>query len=103
MSGQKKQLIRILAAAVFFIAGFITNRFSQNAALILFLASLLIDGGDVLINAVKNIFKGQVFDENFLMSIAAVGAFIIGECPEGAAVMMFYQVGELFQDYAVDK
>lgn len=103
MSGQKKQLIRILAAAVFFIAGFITNRFSQNAALILFLASLLIDGGNVLINAVKNIFKGQVFDENFLMSIAAVGAFIIGEYPEGAAVMLFYQVGELFQDYAVDK
>ena len=103
MSSQKKQLIRILAAAVFFIAGFVTNRFSQTAAWIVFLVSLLIGGADVFISAVRNIFKGQVFDENFLMSIAAVGAFIIGECPEGAAVMLFYQVGELFQDYAVDK
>ena len=103
MSSQKKQLIRILAAAVFFIAGFVTNRFSQTAAWIVCLVSLLIGGADVFISAVRNIFKGQVFDENFLMSIAAVGAFIIGECPEGAAVMLFYQVGELFQDYAVDK
>ena len=103
MSSQKKQLIRILAAAVFFIAGFVTNRFSQTAAWIVFLVSLLIGGADVFISAVRNIFKGQVFDENFLMSIAAVGAFVIGECPEGAAVMLFYQVGELFQDYAVDK
>ena len=103
MSSQKKQLIRILAAAVFFIAGFVTNRFSQTAAWIVFLGSLLIGGADVFISAVRNIFKGQVFDENFLMSIAAVGAFVIGECPEGAAVMLFYQVGELFQDYAVDK
>lgn len=103
MSSQKKQLLRILAAAVFFAAGFVTKQFSENIAFILFLASLLIGGADVLINAVRNIFKGQIFDENFLMSIAAVGAFIIGECPEGAAVMLFYQVGELFQDYAVDK
>lgn len=103
MSGQKKQLIRILTAAVFFAAGFITKQFTQNIAFILFLVSLLVGGADVLVNAVRNIFKGQVFDENFLMSIAAVGAFLIGECPEGAAVMLFYQVGELFQDYAVDK
>ena len=53
--------------------------------------------------AVKNIFKGQVFDENFLMSIATIGAFFIGEYPEGVAVMLFYQVGELFQSYAVGK
>ena len=103
MSSQKKQLLRIRAAAVFFAAGFVTKQFSENIAFILFLVSLLIGGADVLINAVRNIFKGQIFDENFLMSIAAVGAFIIGECPEGAAVMLFYQVGELFQDYAVDK
>ena len=103
MSSQKKQLLRILAAAVFFAAGFVTKQFSENIAFILFLVSLLTGGADVLINAVRNIFKGQIFDENFLMSIAAVGAFIIGECPEGAAVMLFYQVGELFQDYAVDK
>ena len=103
MSSQKKQLLRILTAAVFFAAGFVTKQFSENIAFILFLVSLLTGGADVLINAVRNIFKGQIFDENFLMSIAAVGAFIIGECPEGAAVMLFYQVGELFQDYAVDK
>ncbi|MGN1444411.1 MAG: heavy metal translocating P-type ATPase [Acutalibacteraceae bacterium] len=103
MSSQKKQLIRIIAAAVFFAAGFIVRQFSQNISFWIFLVSLIIGGTDVLINAVRNIFKGQVFDENFLMSIAAVGAFIIGECPEGAAVMLFYQVGELFQDYAVDK
>ena len=103
MSSQKKQLIRILSAAVFLIAGFIVKQFSVNIAFILFLISLLLGGAEVLINAVRNIFKGQVFDENFLMSIAAVGAFIIGEYPEGATVMLFYQVGELFQDYAVDK
>lgn len=103
MSGQKKQLIRIISAAVFFIAGIITKQFSENIAFVLFLVSILICGADVLINAVSNIFKGHFFDENFLMSIAAVGAFIIGECPEGAAVMLFYQVGELFQDYAVNK
>ena len=60
-------------------------------------------GGDVVKRAVKNIFKGQVFDESFLMSIATIGAFFIGEYPEGVAVMLFYQVGELFQSYAVGK
>ena len=60
-------------------------------------------GLDVLIEAIKNIFKGEVFDENFLMTIATIGAFAIGEYPEAVAVMLFYQVGELFQDYAVDK
>ncbi|MGN1195932.1 MAG: heavy metal translocating P-type ATPase [Acutalibacteraceae bacterium] len=103
MSSQKKQLIRIIAAAVFFAAGIVVKQFSADISFIIFLVSLVIGGADVFISAVKNIFKGQVFDENFLMSIAAVGAFIIGECPEGAAVMLFYQVGELFQDYAVDK
>ena len=58
---------------------------------------------EVLIKAVKNILKGEVFDENFLMSIATIGAFLIGEFPEAVAVMLFYQIGELFQDYAVNK
>ncbi|MEG1620537.1 MAG: heavy metal translocating P-type ATPase [Oscillospiraceae bacterium] len=70
---------------------------------IIFFASYIIAGGDVLLSAGKNILKGQVFDENFLMAIATIGAFIIGEYPEGIAVMLFYQVGELFQDWAVDK
>lgn len=69
----------------------------------LFIISYIIVGGDVVKRAVKNIFKGQVFDENFLMSIATIGAFFIGEYPEGVAVMLFYQVGELFQSYAVGK
>ena len=51
----------------------------------------------------KNIFKGEVFDEEFLMTVATIGAFAIGEFPEAVAVMLFYQIGEMFQDYAVDK
>ncbi|MDR2757950.1 MAG: cadmium-translocating P-type ATPase, partial [Spirochaetaceae bacterium] len=69
--------------------------------LALFLASYLLVGGEVIVRAVKNITKGEIFDENFLMSIATIGAFVIGEYPEGAAVMIFYQVGEAFQNYAV--
>jgi Cd2+/Zn2+-exporting ATPase len=69
----------------------------------MFLAGYVILGGDVLFKAVKNILKGQVFDENFLMSVATIGAFIIGEYAEAAGVMLFYQVGELFQAAAVRK
>lgn len=69
----------------------------------LFLLSFVFVGGEVLLRAVKNILKGQVFDENFLMAIATVGAFAVGEYPEGVAVMLFYQIGELFQDIAVNR
>ncbi|MFS8541708.1 MAG: cadmium-translocating P-type ATPase, partial [Tissierellales bacterium] len=69
----------------------------------LFIVSYVVVGWEVLLNAVKNIKRGQVFDENFLMAIASIGAFIIGEHPEAVAVMLFYQVGELFQDIAVDR
>jgi Cd2+/Zn2+-exporting ATPase len=71
--------------------------------LALFLASYLLVGGEVLIKAVRNITKGEIFDENFLMGIATIGAFAIGEYPEGAAVMIFFRVGEAFQDYAVGR
>jgi Cd2+/Zn2+-exporting ATPase len=71
--------------------------------LALFLASYLLVGGEALIKAAKNISKGEIFDENFLMGIATIGAFAIGEYPEGAAVMIFYRVGEAFQDYAVGR
>lgn len=71
--------------------------------LIIFLISYFIVGGEVLLRAVKNILKGQIFDENLLMTIATIGAFLIKEFPEGVAVMLFYQVGELFQDIAVDR
>jgi len=69
----------------------------------IFLVSYIIIGGDVLKTAYRNIKRGQVFDENFLMTIATIGAFLVGEYPEGVAVMLFYQMGELFQDIAVDR
>jgi Cd2+/Zn2+-exporting ATPase len=77
--------------------------FPPRAELGLFLASYLLVGGDVLFRALKNISRGQVFDENFLMSLATLGAFAIGEYPEGVAVMLFYQVGEAFQNHAVNR
>ncbi|MDO5046828.1 heavy metal translocating P-type ATPase, partial [Campylobacter sp.] len=76
---------------------------SETLKFALFLASYLIIGWSVLASAAKNIVKGRVFDENFLMSIATLGAFAIGEYPEAVAVMLFYQIGELFQETAVDK
>lgn len=75
----------------------------QELKLILFLASYLVVGGDIVYKALKNIVRGRVFDENFLMAIATVGAFVIGEYPEGVAVMFFYQIGELFQSIAVNR
>lgn len=69
----------------------------------LFIISYIIVGYDILKKAVKNIFRGKVFDENFLMAVATIGAFVVQEFPEAVAVMLFYQVGELFQSYAVDK
>lgn len=69
----------------------------------LFFTAYLVAGGDVIKKAFRNILNGQVFDENFLMSIATIGAFFVGEYPEGVAVMLFYQIGELFQSYAVGK
>ncbi|MDR3263104.1 MAG: cadmium-translocating P-type ATPase [Clostridiales bacterium] len=98
----KKKIIRIsIGAAVFVTALIINNEAWLGFAL--YLASILIVGGDVIFGAVKNIVKGRVFDENFLMTIAAIGAFCIKLYPEAAAVMLFYQVGELFQSFAVDK
>jgi Cd2+/Zn2+-exporting ATPase len=73
------------------------------ARLAIFLVSYVLVGGEVVVKAMKNITRGEVFDENFLMSIATIGAFAIGEYPEGAAVMIFYRVGEAFQDYAVGR
>ena len=106
---QKKQLKKILTAvAVFAIACIVTYllpRFplSQWVSLILFLTAYFIAGGDVIRKALLGIKNGQVFDENFLMSLATVGAFFVGEYPEGVLVMVLYQIGELFQSYAVGK
>lgn len=97
----KKRLWRIIFGGVIFAAAMIIKFNIEWLQAALFLIGYLIVGGDVVLKAVKNIFKGNVFDENFLMSIATIGAFCIGQYPEGVAVMLFYQVGELFQSYAV--
>lgn len=99
---KKKGIKIILAAILFFIA--ITIKF--NNELInntIFIISYIIVGLEIVKKAILNIIKGKVFDENFLMAVATLGAFGIGEFPEAVAVMLFYQVGELFQSYAVDK
>ncbi len=88
--------------AVLFVVG-IAFDFPQPVGFLVFLVSYLLVGGEVVLQALKNIAKGQVFDENFLMSIATIGAFAIGEYPEGVAVMLFYQVGEAFQRMAVNR
>ncbi len=88
----------IISVALFAFALLIGN---ESMRLILFIVSYILAGGDVVKRAVRNIFRGNVFDENFLMAIASIGAFLIGAEPEGVAVMLFYQVGEAFQSYAV--
>ncbi len=103
----KKRLTRIIIAFIIFILATILGIYEPIIDLlivfILFFISYIIVGYDVIIRATRNIISGNVFDENFLMSIATIGAFVIGEYPEGVAIMLFYQVGELFQDYAVNK
>ena len=103
---QKKVLIRIIVSAVL-LAGImiITKLVEINKwiQLALYLVPYLIIGYDILKKAVKGIFKGQIFDENFLMAVATIGAVALGEFSEGAAVMLFYQIGELFQSVAVGK
>ena len=98
-----KRLWRIIIGAAVLATAVMLNLNNEWLRIALFIISYIIVGGDVVKRAVNNIFKGQVFDENFLMSIATIGAFFIGEYPEGVAVMLFYQVGELFQSYAVGK
>lgn len=98
-----KRLWRIIIGAAVLATAVMLSLNNEWLQIALFIISYIIVGGDVVKRAVKNIFKGQVFDENFLMSIATIGAFFIGEYPEGVAVMLFYQVGELFQSYAVGK
>ncbi len=99
----KKRLWKIIIGAIVFAAAMIINLNIEWLNIALFMVSYVIVGGDVVQKAVKNIFRGKVFDESFLMTIATIGALLIGEYPEGVAVMLFYQIGELFQSYAVDK
>lgn len=99
----KKRGVKIIISAILFVLALVipfSNELINNG---LFIISYLVVGFEILKKAVRNIFRGKIFDENFLMAVATIGAFAIGEFPEAVAVMLFYQVGELFQSYAVDK
>lgn len=100
--GNKLELAIMGFGALLFLVGLLLN-LTKTQELILFLVAYILVGGEVLLRSAVNIRNGQVFDENFLMSVATIGAFAIGEFPEGVAVMLFYQVGELFQEFAVNK
>ncbi len=95
----KKLLWRLIISAIFFVSAIIIN--DSQLKLIMYIISYILAGGDVVKRAIENIKNGQVFDENFLMSLASIGAFFIGEAPEGVGVMLFYQIGEMLQSYAV--
>lgn len=99
----KKKLIRIIISFILLVIAFTLKLDNTIINNILFIISYLIVGYDIILKALRNITRGKVFDENFLMTIATIGAFFISEFPEAVAVMLFYQVGELFQSYAVDK
>ena len=113
----KKEIGKIFLSAAFLIMAIFIGEYAaefsvkynislgnmETISLVLYLISYFIVGGEVVKAAVKNICKGKVFDENFLMALATIGAFFIREYPEAVAVMMLYQIGELFQDYAVGK
>lgn len=99
---QKRLLTRIIVAAVLFLAGNLVP-LPEWAEMGIFLICYAVAGWDIVWKAITNILHGQVFDENFLMTIATAGALILGEHSEGVAVMLFYQVGEWFQSYAVSK
>ncbi len=99
-----KMALRLGVGAVLFALGIVLGQMVSAplpVQLALLITAYIILGGDVVLRAIKNIVKGRVFDENFLMSLSTVGAFIIGEYPEAVAVMLFYQVGEFFQDMSV--
>ena len=104
-SGQRREIAGILAGAALFAVGIVLENtgFREQAVLPAFVIAYLILGGKVVLEAVRNIGKGQIFDENFLMSLATIGAFVIREYPEAVGVMLFYRVGEFFEDLAVRK
>ena len=99
----KGKLIKIVIALILFLLSLVVKFENESINNILFILSYIIVGFEIILEAIENILKGKVFDENFLMSVATIGAFVIGEFPEAVAVMLFYQIGELFQSYAVDK
>ena len=98
-----KQLIMIIISLLLVVISLLLKFDTELYSNILYVIAYIIVGYDIVLKAVRNIFKGKVFDENFLMTVATIGAFCIGEFPEAVAVMLFYQIGELFQSYAVDR
>ena len=98
---KKKEVIIIISAILFVITLFV--KMNQTLQLILMLIAYILLGKDTVLKAIKNVEKGDFFDENFLMTVATLGAIMIGEYPEAVAVMLFYEVGELFQSYAINK
>lgn len=96
-----KETMALMAGTLLFVLALLFD-FDEPVEPLIYALSFVLVGGDIVIRAVKDIFKGELFDESFLMSIATIGAFAIGQYPEGVAVMLFYKVGERFQDRAVD-
>ncbi len=99
----KKMQAKIIIAFILLLIVLLINFNNIWIANIIYIISYLVVGLEILRKAIRNIIRGKVFDENFLMAVATIGAFVIGKFPEAVAVMLFYQIGELFQDYAVDK
>jgi len=99
----KTNIIRLFLGVSIYAAGFILEKALHQSMIFAFAAAYFILGFDIVFRALRNLFKGQVFDENFLMSLATIGAFVIGEAPEAVGVMLFYQIGEFFQERAVEK
>ena len=99
----KKKGIKIIIALILFIVAITINFNNEWINNSIYIISYIIVGFEIVRKAFRNIIRGKVFDENFLMTVATLGAFVIGEFPEAVAVMLFYQIGELFQSYAVDK
>ena len=100
---QKITLARIIVSLLMLAGAWFFESDENIVQIIFYAAAYLVIGGDIVFNAVRNVFHGEIFDENFLMAVATIGAFATGQYPEAVAVMLFYQVGEMFQDIAVDR
>lgn len=96
-------VVFLIAMVIFHIPGLFKTIDIDTAQLITYLLIYLLTARDIVLNAIKKLFKGKAMDEQFLMTVSSLGAFFVGQYPEACAVMLFYMVGELFQDYAVDK
>ena len=100
---QKITLARIIVSLLMLAGAWLFKSDENIVKIIFYAAAYLVIGGDIVFNAVRNVLHGEIFDENFLMAVATIGAFATGQYPEAVAVMLFYQVGEMFQDIAVDR